>query len=183
MRTIICLASLLAVSALSLGAAAAPAKRDLKPTPDVRLKQPDLRIRCLSEAQIRAALAREGYRTARTAPKKTREGLVFFANHRGKPVQVTVNACTGKILSVGPARIKIKICMSKTALANYLKSHGYPYAKPESFNGPYAQGGTKVYRGQVLEKQGPRWCQVKLIVDCYTGNVLKRETLLDTCIY
>lgn len=183
MRPIICLVSILAVPLLSMGAVAAPAKPELKPAPDVQLKRPDLRIRCLSEAQIRSQLARQGYRTARTAPKKTRKGLVFVANHRGKPVYVTVNPCTGKILSVAPLRVKINVCKPKTAIVDYLKTHGYPYAKPEKFSGPYQQGGNKVYRGQVLEKQGPRWCQVKLTVHCYTGQVLKHDTLLDTCIY
>lgn len=182
MRPIICLASILAVSVLSMGVAAAPAKRELKPRPDVQLKRPDLRTRCLSESQILAKVREQGYRAGRKDMKRfSGKYLITSVRHRAKFV-LEVDRCTGKILAVGPARIKIKVCRSKSTIVNLLKP-SYPYAKVEKFHGPYAYGSTRVYRGLVLEKQGPRWCQVKLIVDCYTGKVLKRDTLLDTCIY
>ncbi|MFP3942597.1 MAG: hypothetical protein ACLFWF_01810 [Alphaproteobacteria bacterium] len=175
----------------------ADAEADTKIKPEVH--RPPVLQKCLSKTQILAQLRKKGYRAARKDMKRQRSAYLITAVRHSRKQVLKVERCSGKILSVQSAREAARVtpdtsairrapkiqlqCLSKTAVHQKLKSGGYGYLKLENIHGPFATSSGKEYRAQTLVKEGPRWCQAKLKVNCYNGNVTDYDTLEDTCIY
>ncbi len=177
----------------------APIFADAEGAPD---RARDLRrpaAKCLTKGQILADLRKRGYRARQKDMRSGFSGDYFVqgVSHAGK-VEVRVNRCTGKILSVQAARkasrrmpsaeplrkapkLTLK-CLSKQAIYDKLKARGYNYLKPEQITGPFNTPKGKVYRVQTLVKAG-YWCQVKLTVNCYNAALIESDTIEESCIY
>lgn len=163
---------LLAVALFNFGADAA------QPAPSARPAATNLQMKCLTKAQIATKLRAGGYQLTRQRVRETRTTYVFHA-YKGRSrlrrlYAVTVNRCTGKVLSVAVVRqiLKAKMCLSKTKIKQKLEAAGYYHVFTSFISGPHNSPDGKIYYASGIYK--PDMCSYDLTVNCYTGAVIKR---------